>query len=115
MIDWIAVIVLIIFGLGFIVAEIIFVPGTTLLGLLGLVFTITGVVLGYLSFGGGIGTVIVITAIYLLGADPSQVRDDAQLGTIDGTSTYEDLYLNSIRFPLEITNILYITKMISLR
>lgn len=58
MIDWIAVIILIFFGLGFIVAEIIFVPGTTLLGLLGLVFTITGVVLGYLSFGAGTGTVI---------------------------------------------------------
>jgi membrane-bound ClpP family serine protease len=58
MIDWIAVIILILFGLGFIVAEIIFVPGTTLLGLLGLVFAITGVVLGYLSFGAGTGTVI---------------------------------------------------------
>jgi membrane-bound ClpP family serine protease len=45
MIDWLAVIVLIFLGLGFIIAEIIFVPGTTLLGLLGLVFTITGVVL----------------------------------------------------------------------
>lgn len=64
MIDWIAVIILIFFGLGFIVAEIIFVPGTTLLGLLGLVFTITGVVLGYLSFGGGTGTLIL--AITLL-------------------------------------------------
>lgn len=64
MIDWIAVIIHIFFGLGFIVAEIIFVPGTTLLGLLGLVFTITGVVLGYLSFGGGTGTLIL--AITLL-------------------------------------------------
>lgn len=65
MIDWIAVIVLIFFGLGFIIAEIIFVPGTTLLGLLGLVFTITGVVLSYLSFGGGIGTVVLAITIIL--------------------------------------------------
>ncbi len=64
MIDWLAVIILIFFGLGFIVAEIIFIPGTTLLGLLGLIFTITGIVLSYLSFGAGIGTlVLAITAI----------------------------------------------------
>lgn len=65
MIDWLAVIVLIFFGLGFIIAEIIFVPGTTLLGLLGLVFTITGVVLSYLSFGGGIGTIVMAVTIIL--------------------------------------------------
>jgi membrane-bound ClpP family serine protease len=58
MIDWLAVIILIFFGLGFIVAEIIFIPGTTLLGLLGLIFTITGIVLSYLSFGAGIGTLV---------------------------------------------------------
>jgi membrane-bound ClpP family serine protease len=58
MIDWLAVSILIFFGLGFIVAEIIFVPGTTLLGLLGILFTITGIVLGYLSFGSGTGTLI---------------------------------------------------------
>lgn len=65
MIDWLAVIVLIFLGLGFIIAEIIFVPGTTLLGLLGLVFTITGVVLSYLSFGGGIGTIVMAITIIL--------------------------------------------------
>jgi membrane-bound ClpP family serine protease len=65
MIDWLAVIVLIFLGLGFIIAEIIFVPGTTLLGLLGLVFTITGVVLSYLSFGGGIGTIVMAVTIIL--------------------------------------------------
>ena len=63
MIDWLAVIILIFFGLGFIVAEIIFVPGTTLLGLLGIVFTITGVVLGYLSFGSGTGTLILAVTV----------------------------------------------------
>ncbi len=63
MIDWLAVILLIFFGLGFIVAEIIFVPGTTLLGILGLVFVISGIVISYLSFGTGVGTVVLSISI----------------------------------------------------
>jgi len=63
MIDWLAVIVLVLFGLGFIIAEIIFVPGTTLLGLLGIVFTIAGIVISYLSFGAGIGTLVLTISI----------------------------------------------------
>ena len=58
--EWITVIVLIILGLGFIIAEIIFVPGTTLLGLLGVIFAVAGIVIGYTSFGAGTGTVILI-------------------------------------------------------
>ena len=63
MVEWLAVILLILFGLGFIVAEIIFVPGTTLLGLLGLVFTIAGIVVSYTSFGSGTGTVVLAITI----------------------------------------------------
>jgi len=63
MIDWLAVILLIFFGLGFIIAEIIFVPGTTLLGILGLIFVIAGIVISYLSFGAGVGTVVLSISI----------------------------------------------------
>ncbi len=63
MVDWLAVILLIVFGLGFIVTEIIFVPGTTLLGLLGVVFTIAGIVISYLSFGAGVGTVVLFISL----------------------------------------------------
>jgi membrane-bound ClpP family serine protease len=62
MVEWLAVILLIFFGLGFIIAEIIFVPGTTLLGLFGLIFTIIGVIISYISFGAGIGTIVLIVA-----------------------------------------------------
>jgi membrane-bound ClpP family serine protease len=62
MVEWLAVILLIFFGLGFIIAEIIFVPGTTLLGLFGLIFTIIGVIISYISFGAGIGTIVMIVA-----------------------------------------------------
>lgn len=69
MVEWLAVILLILFGLGFIIAEIIFVPGTTLLGLFGLIFTIIGIVISYISFGAGIGTVVLVTSLVVgLGA-----------------------------------------------
>jgi membrane-bound ClpP family serine protease len=63
MFDWIAIIILVLFGLGFIIAEIIFVPGTTLLGLVGIVFTIAGIVISYLSFGAGIGTLVLTISL----------------------------------------------------
>jgi len=69
MLEWIAVILLILFGLGFIIAEIIFVPGTTLLGLMGLLFTIIGIVISFISFGTGIGvSVLIISAVIGLSA-----------------------------------------------
>lgn len=47
MIEWLIVISLITFGIVLIVAEVVFVPGTTIVGILGLVFLILGV---YKSF-----------------------------------------------------------------
>jgi len=63
MVEWLAVILLILFGLGFIIAEIIFVPGTTLLGLFGLIFTIIGIIISFISFGGGVGTIVLIISV----------------------------------------------------
>jgi membrane-bound ClpP family serine protease len=65
MVEWLAVILLILFGLGFIIAEIIFVPGTTLLGLFGLIFTIIGIIISYVSFGAGVGTMVLIISVGL--------------------------------------------------
>ena len=65
MLEWIAVILLIVFGLGFIIAEIIFVPGTTLLGLMGLTFTIIGIVISYINFGTGIGTSVLVISFVI--------------------------------------------------
>ena len=55
--EWITVISLILFGLALIVAEIIFVPGTTLVGVLGFVSLIAGVGLSFHYFGRSIGWV----------------------------------------------------------
>ncbi len=59
MIEWITVISLILFGLTLVVAEIIFVPGTTLVGLFGLVFLVVGVSLSFNYFGREIGWITV--------------------------------------------------------
>ncbi len=59
MFEWITVISLIAFGLALIVAEIIFVPGTTLVGVLGFVFLIIGVGLSFNYFGSNIGWITV--------------------------------------------------------
>jgi len=39
--------------------------------------------------GGGIGTIVIVAIYLLLGGDPSQVLDNAQMGTVEGTSTYQ--------------------------
>ena len=66
--EWITVILLIILGLGFIVAEIIFVPGTTFLGILGVIFTVAGIVISYMNFGAGTGTIVLlVTLVFGLG------------------------------------------------
>ncbi len=53
--EWIIVIFLVLFGLSLIVAEVIFVPGTTLVGVLGFVLTAAGVYMGFTTFGDATG------------------------------------------------------------
>src|SRR3954469_8957741 len=59
MIEWITVISLIILGLALVVAEIIFVPGTSLAGVVGFFFLIVGVGLGFVYFGDEAGWITV--------------------------------------------------------
>ena len=49
--DWLIVLSLIAFGLSLIVAEIVFVPGTTLVGIVGFVLLVIGVSLSFRYFG----------------------------------------------------------------
>lgn len=53
--DWITVLSLISFGLILLVVEVIFIPGTTVVGIAGLVFMIIGVALSFTYFGDRIG------------------------------------------------------------
>ncbi len=50
MIEWLAVILLISVGIGLIIAEVIFIPGTTVIGFLGIVFVVAGIVISFISF-----------------------------------------------------------------
>jgi len=59
MIEWITVISLVLLGLALIVAEIIFVPGTTLVGVVGFGFLIVGVGLSFRYFGTETGWITV--------------------------------------------------------
>ncbi len=59
MAEWLTVISLIIFGLALIVVEIIFVPGTTLVGALGFVFVIVGVGMSFNNFGSEAGWITI--------------------------------------------------------
>ena len=58
MVEWSTVLSLISFGLILVVAEIIFVPGTTLVGVIGFCFLIVGVGLSFKYFGSEIGWIM---------------------------------------------------------
>lgn len=60
MLMWIIIIALLLIGLTLILVELVFIPGTTVVGLLGLVFAIVGVVVSYQHFGDTIGLYVLI-------------------------------------------------------
>lgn len=63
MLMWIIILSLLLIGLALIIVELIFIPGTTVVGLLGLIFTITGIVISYSHFGNDIGFYILLATI----------------------------------------------------
>ena len=65
MLMWIIIISLLAIGLSLIIVELVFIPGTTVVGLLGLIFTIVGIVVSYRHFGNDVGFYILIgTGVY---------------------------------------------------
>ena len=60
---WIIVISLLLIGLTLIIVELVFVPGTTVVGLLGLIFAIVGIVISYSHFGDDIGFYILLATL----------------------------------------------------
>lgn len=65
---WIIIISLLLIGLALLVVEIIFIPGATVVGLLGVAFSIAGVVVGYREFGNETGFYILMTTLVVTGA-----------------------------------------------
>lgn len=60
---WIIVISLLLIGLTLIIVELVFIPGTTVVGLLGLIFAIVGIVISYSHFGNDIGFYILLATL----------------------------------------------------
>lgn len=58
MAEWSTVISLVVFGLILVVAEVIFVPGTTVVGVIGFCFLVVGVGLSFKYFGSEVGWVM---------------------------------------------------------
>lgn len=61
--EWITIIFLLIFSLGLIVIEIIFIPGTTLFGVAGLAFAVIGIYIGFHNLGTPTG--FTVLAVFL--------------------------------------------------
>jgi len=61
--DWITVILLLVAGIVLLIAEIIFVPGTTVLGIIGAALLVFGIIIGYSKFGSHTGTIILVSAL----------------------------------------------------
>jgi membrane-bound ClpP family serine protease len=57
---WVIIISLLAIGLGLIIVELVFIPGTTVVGLLGVIFTIVGIVVSYRHFGNDVGFYILV-------------------------------------------------------
>ena len=67
MLDWITVILLIAIGLVLIIVELIFVPGTTIVGILGFILTAVGIWFGYAALGTTIGHFILGASVLVAG------------------------------------------------
>lgn len=67
MLDWITVILLIGIGLVLIIIELIFVPGTTIVGILGFILAIVGIWFGYAALGTTIGHIILGSSVLIAG------------------------------------------------
>jgi membrane-bound ClpP family serine protease len=113
MVEWSTVVSLIVFGLVLIVAEIVFVQGTTLVGVLGFVFLIMGVGLSFSYFGSEVGWVTVGSSGVLTGgvlyysfrsnvwkrfALKSSIRSKVNEGELEGLSPgQEGIALSALR------------------
>lgn len=57
---WILIVLLLLIGLALIIIEVVFVPGTTIVGLMGVIFAGAGIIISYRHFGGDVGFYILL-------------------------------------------------------
>ena len=62
---WLTIALLLLFGLLFVAVEVIFIPGTTLVGFVGFALLVVGVWMGYRDFGAPVGHYALLTVAVL--------------------------------------------------
>jgi membrane-bound ClpP family serine protease len=65
---WIIIVALLLIGLILIVVEVIFIPGTTVVGLIGFIFSVAGIIISYKHFGSQLGFYILLGMSVATGA-----------------------------------------------
>ncbi len=65
--DWLTIALLLLFGLLFLVAEVIFIPGTTVVGLIGFALLAVGVWFGYRDLGSTTGHILLVASLVVTG------------------------------------------------
>ncbi|UOQ66048.1 NfeD family protein [Hymenobacter volaticus] len=65
--DWLTIALLLLFGLLFLVAEVIFIPGTTVVGLIGFALLAAGIWFGYRDLGAGTGHILLVASLAATG------------------------------------------------
>ncbi len=65
--EWITIALLILAGIVLVIIEILFIPGTTIVGLIGGAFLVFGIIMGYKTYGTQTGTFILIGTLILGG------------------------------------------------
>jgi len=65
--EWVTVILLIVAGISLVIIEILFIPGTTVIGIIGVALLVFGIIFGYGKFGNTTGTIILVSTIVVGG------------------------------------------------
>ncbi|MGK7397912.1 MAG: NfeD family protein [Candidatus Cyclobacteriaceae bacterium M3_2C_046] len=99
MLDWLVVIILIVIGIILIIAEIIFIPGTTLVGILGGICAGLGVFLSFQNFSSATGFVVlsftvVATVVSIFLSFKSNAWNKFALKTFSSSRVNEDIKPN---------------------
>ncbi len=65
--EWLTVLLLIVAGIALVIIEILFIPGTTVIGIIGVALLVFGIIFGYGKFGNTTGTIILISTLVVGG------------------------------------------------
>jgi membrane-bound ClpP family serine protease len=65
--DWLPIVIFVFLGIALLIIEIIFVPGTTVVGILGFLSMVYGIYLSYSVYGNTVGTLTMVGALLVSG------------------------------------------------